>query len=225
MIVDDDTDFRAELREYLSDFRITEAANGEEAIKELKKPNQIDLVILDVMMPGNLGTQVLKDIKKISPGIKVIILTGFSSKDVAIEALKGKADDYIEKPLNIGKLHEVIDQLCTWNNNNGKDVMECIKRYTEKNINKNVGLKDAAVSVGLSPKYLSRLFKEKMGIGYNQYKQELRLKRAKDLLDNTEFTIAHISFLLGYENVESFIRRFKALTGKTPSKFRARKGK
>ena len=64
-----------------------------------------------------------------------------------------------------------------------------------------------------------------MKIGFNQYKQELRMKKARSLLDNTKFTIAHISDLLGYENVESFIRRFKSISGKTPSRYRLRKGK
>jgi len=225
LIVDDDADFRAELREYLSDFKVSECSNGEDALKTLKKPNEIDIVILDVMMPGRLGTSILKEIKKVAPSIKVIILTGYSSKDIAIEALKGKADDYIEKPLNIGKLHEIIDQLCAGPAHNGKDIMENIKSFTERNINKNVGLRDVALTVGLSSKYLSRMFKEKVGKGFNQYKQELRMKKAKALLDKTKFTIAHISYLLGYENVESFIRRFKSLTGKTPARYRLRKAK
>ena len=59
----------------------------------LRKPNEIDLVLLDVMMPGLSGTEVLREMKKLSPNLAIIILTGYSSKDVAIEALKGHADD------------------------------------------------------------------------------------------------------------------------------------
>ncbi len=97
LLVDDDKMFREELREALEDYRVVEAANGKEALEILKKPNEIDIVMLDVMMPGLPGTEVLKEIKKISPSLSVVMLTGYSSKDVAIEALKGRADDYIEK--------------------------------------------------------------------------------------------------------------------------------
>ena len=57
-------------------------------------------MILDVNMPGSKGTEVLKDIKALYPDLGIIILTGHSSEDVAIEALKGHADEYLEKPLD-----------------------------------------------------------------------------------------------------------------------------
>jgi CheY-like chemotaxis protein len=52
LLVDDDKDFRVELKECLSGYDIVEASSGEEAINILKKPNDIDLVILDVNLPG-----------------------------------------------------------------------------------------------------------------------------------------------------------------------------
>ena len=107
LLVDDDEDFRYEFRELFDDYNIVEAKNGLDALDLLKKPNEIDLVVLDVVMPGLRGTQVLKEIKSISPELGIIILTGHSSKDTAIAALKGKADDYIEKPLNIQKAKEI----------------------------------------------------------------------------------------------------------------------
>ena len=62
-------------------------------------------------MPGMRGTEALRAIKEIAPGIGTIILTGYGSKDVAVEALKGRADDYIEKPLGIGSLRESVENL------------------------------------------------------------------------------------------------------------------
>ncbi|MFA5351557.1 MAG: response regulator, partial [Candidatus Omnitrophota bacterium] len=96
LIVDDDDDLRSELVSLLEGYEVVEAGSGELALNILKKANEISLVILDVMMPGLNGLDVLAQIKKDNPRIKVIILTGHSSKDTAIEALKSRADDYIE---------------------------------------------------------------------------------------------------------------------------------
>src|ERR1700689_1106350 len=106
LMVDDDAEFREELRDCLEGYTVIEAANGPEALAILKKPNVIDLVILDAVMPQVSGMEVLREIKKIKPGLAIIIMTGQSSKDIAIDALKGRAHDYIEKPIDIGKFLE-----------------------------------------------------------------------------------------------------------------------
>ena len=59
LMVDDDAEFREELRVCLNDYSVTEAANGIEALAILKKPNAIDLVILDAVMPQVSGMEVL----------------------------------------------------------------------------------------------------------------------------------------------------------------------
>src|SRR5277367_3176809 len=96
LMVDDDADFREELRHCLDNYTVIEAANGLEALAILKKPNAIDLVVLDAVMPHMSGTEVLLEIKRIKPSLVTIMLTGQSSKDIVIDALKNRADDYIE---------------------------------------------------------------------------------------------------------------------------------
>ena len=171
LLVDDDREFREELRECLDEYDVIEAASGSEALKLLKRPNEIDLVVLDVMMSGLRGTEVLKEIKTRHPELKVIILTGFSSKDIAIDALKGRADEYLEKPLDIYRVKAAIAGLLgesevradpTDRSTAGK--IARVKRFLERNWHKKVCLKDVSLPVGLSDKYLSRLFKAETGI-------------------------------------------------------------
>lgn len=227
LLVDDDKDFRTEMRYFLEDYEVTEAANGGEALTILKRPNEIDLIILDVVMPGLNGTDVLKEIKKISPDVGIIILTGFSTKSVAIEALKGKADDYLEKPVDPEHTKEVIEALLARRRGEA-DIMasdidgkiERVKKFTERNGDKKVCLKDAAVAVCLSPKYLSRIFKQSTGTGFSEYKLQLKIGRAKELLETTGYNIDQISDKLGYQNAESFIRIFKKMTDRTPTEYR-----
>jgi two-component system, response regulator YesN len=229
LIVDDDAEFRSELRSALEEYDVVEAVSGKEAISLLQKPNQIDLVILDVMMPGISGTEVLRDIKRLSPNLGIIMLTGYSSKDVAIEALKGHADEYLEKPVDIDKTKEVIERLLRLKRGESEvsscdrgDKIGIVKRFIERNCRKKVTLKEAAEAVYLSPKYLSRIFKEETGIGFNDYKLKLLIENAKRLLAETGYTVGQISDQMGYQNTESFIRIFEKLTSLTPTEFRTK---
>lgn len=227
LIVDDDADFRQELGDLLEDYEVQEASSGAECLKVLKRANEIGLVILDVRMPGLSGTDVLEEVKKTDPDLGIIIITGYSSKDVAIEALKGHADDYIEKPVEPQKLKEIVERLLAKrrgepeiNTAGIRGKIEKIKQFIQRNRFKKTTLKDAASSVYLSPKYLSRVFKQQAGRSFSAFKLGIKIDAAKELLKKTAFNINQISDRLGYENPESFIRQFKKLSGKTPSAYR-----
>ncbi len=226
LLVDDDADFREELAESFDDYEFVHAPSGERALEIIKKPNEIDLVLLDVMMPGASGTEVLTEIKRIEPAMKIVMLTGHSSKDVAIEALKGRADDFLEKPLNINEAKEIIEKLLDSTDRDEKteigDIkskIDRVKRFAERNFHKKVSLDDAATVVGLSPKYLSRVFEEITGMGFSDYKTKVKIDRSKEFLKKG-YNINQISDKLGYQNTESFIRAFKKLTKMTPTEFR-----
>ena len=227
LLVDDDQDFREEFSDFLSEYHVIQASNGEEALKLLKKPNEIDLVILDVMMPGLRGTEVLLKIKKMVPDLGIIILTGYSTKDIILEALKGHADDYIEKPLQIDQTKKIIDDILDSkkvkidiDSGNSRGKIERVKRFLERNYNKKVSLKTAAKTVYLSPKYLSRVFKNRTGMKFNEYKLRVKTERAKEFLNQGEYNINQIAYKLGYKNSESFMRLFKKNTGYTPTAYR-----
>ena len=110
LLVDDHAAFRSEFMACFEEYDIIEASNGEEALEILNKPNQIDLVILDVNMPGMNGIQVLEKIRSTTPDIGIIIQTGYGSKEVFLKAFREKVDDYLEKPLNIKVTREVIER-------------------------------------------------------------------------------------------------------------------
>ncbi len=232
LLVDDDEDLRSELRDFLEGYDIIEASDGNTALNLLKKANNIDMVILDIIMPGLNGIDVLKEIKKIDSNISVVMLTGHSSKNVAIEALKGRADDYVEKPLDFIKLKNIIDKLFEPKKGEGnidttdiKGKIEKIKHFIERNCFKKIFLKDVSDIVFLSPKYLSRIFKEYTGTNFNEYKLKVKTEKAKELLTKTGCNINQIADKLGYENTESFIRQFKKITNLTPTEYRKKKKK
>jgi YesN/AraC family two-component response regulator len=227
LIVDDDNDFRRQFKDCFEEYFVQEASSGEEAILQLKKPNKIDLVVLDVRMSGISGIEVIEEIRKSSPWVGIIILTGYSSKEVAIQALRKHVDDYIEKPFDVDAVKAVIKQVLNarnkGNDNDGNDQEDKIiqvKNFIQKNCLKKTGLIDAAKAVSLSPKYLSRIFKKHTGKGFNDYKLELKITKAKKLLAQTGCSIYQIADKVGYENAESFIRLFKRTMCCTPSEYR-----
>ncbi len=227
LMVDDDADFREELRDCLEGYTVIEAANGPQALAILRKPNAIDLVILDAVMPQVSGTEVLREIKKIKPGLAIIMLTGQSSKDIAIDALKGRADDYIEKPVNPGKFLEIIQSTLAVKARKGFTYthgihakIEQAKQFIERNFDKKITLQDVAGQVYLSPKYFSRIFKEIAGQGFNEYRLSVKIAQACELLKNSDYTVTEIANRFGYQNLESFIRIFEKMMKLSPTQYR-----
>jgi len=98
LIVDDDDRIRSLLKDYLSDnnYIVSSAGNSEEA-KEKLKYIKFDIIILDVMMPGQNGYELTKDIKK-QLKVPIILLTAKGEVENRIQGLELGADDYISKP-------------------------------------------------------------------------------------------------------------------------------
>ncbi|MCF7916388.1 MAG: response regulator [Candidatus Omnitrophica bacterium] len=232
LLVDDDREFQREFIASFDNYSIVPASSGEEALKILSGPHEIDLVLLDVMLPGQRGTEILKKLKKTKPELKVIILTGYSNKDIAIEALKADADDYLEKPLDLEKAVVIFEQYLKYGTKRNKlgtssieEKIARVKEYVQRNYHTQVSLNDAAKIVFLSPKYLSRVFAKVTGQGFNQFKLSCKIDKAKELLQGSSLTIEQISYELGYQNIESFVRIFKKFTGKRPTQFRKKASK
>lgn len=110
LIVDDELGPRESLKMLLKPFyTIYMAENGEKALQILKK-ERIDLVTLDLKMPGLGGTEVLREIKMINEDIEVIIITGFGSLKTAMEGIRYGAADYILKPFDIAELISIVNR-------------------------------------------------------------------------------------------------------------------
>ena len=99
LIVDDEKDFveMFSLRLTRQGEKVSTAYSGQEALDLLEK-TAIDVVILDIRMPGMDGIETLKKIKAAHPLVEVILLTGHGSTETAVEGMKEGAFDYLMKP-------------------------------------------------------------------------------------------------------------------------------
>jgi two-component system response regulator HydG len=109
LIVDDEPAHRQMIRAVLDaeGYAIDEAADGKEAVNCVRK-RFYDLILMDIRMSKMSGTEALKEIKLINPGIAVIIMTAYASVSTAVEALKSGAYDYLTKPLDIDELKILV---------------------------------------------------------------------------------------------------------------------
>lgn len=112
MLVDDEVPFVETLTKRLSkrDLRVCSAFSGREALEKLNKDSSVDIVMLDVKMPGMDGIETLREIKESHPLVEVIMLTGHATIETAIEGMKLGAFDYLMKPCDIEQLMVKVEE-------------------------------------------------------------------------------------------------------------------
>ncbi|MCK5214004.1 MAG: response regulator [Candidatus Omnitrophica bacterium] len=224
-VIDDDPRVIKSLKMALTEYEIIDFTDSKKAVVFFQKLRDINLILLDVMMPGIDGISALEEIKKTNKDTAVIIMTAYSSQDIAVQALVNHADDFIEKPFNMDilkdKIRGFLRQRFYFNKNvaDREYKVERIKSFIQRNYNE-VTLDIIAEEMCLSSKYVSRMFKEQTGMSYRDFYIEAKMEAAKQMLKNTAFNVDEISYQLGYQNPESFMRIFKSKMRLTPSQYR-----
>ena len=105
LLVDDDASIRRALQTTLSalGFEIEETSSGEQAVSFVRT-ERYDAVLLDINMPGVGGIEACRILRRLAPGLSILMLTVRDSADDKIDALDAGADDYITKPFHVGEL-------------------------------------------------------------------------------------------------------------------------
>ena len=111
LVVDDERNIREGLRRALEldGYTVATAADGTEALSVLAT-EEIDLIIADLRMPRLSGDQLLKQVVERHPTVRVIILTGHATVEVAVQAMRDGAYDFLEKPVNLERLTLLVER-------------------------------------------------------------------------------------------------------------------
>ncbi len=112
LVVDDEDEARLGLSKLLSikGYKVFTAANGIEALEVLRN-NPASIIITDIKMPGMDGLTFLREIKKLIPGVKVVIITGYGEVETYLEAMNLGAIEFLHKPIELNDLFKVIKKV------------------------------------------------------------------------------------------------------------------
>jgi two-component system nitrogen regulation response regulator GlnG len=119
-------------------------SDSNEALRRIATEHP-SVAILDINLPGKSGLEVLKEAKKIDPGLAVIMTTGFGTTQTAIEAMKLGAYDYLTKPFDINKMHTIVKKALECN------LLSRKVRYSREPESLSPGESDADIMIGSSP--------------------------------------------------------------------------
>jgi DNA-binding NtrC family response regulator len=111
LLVDDEEQFLKVLSQRLEGrgIKVDTSTSGEDALKRVEGKD-FDAIILDLAMPGMSGLETLKRIRSENPEVQIIMLTGHSSVEKGVEAIKAGAVDFLEKPADMNKIMEKISE-------------------------------------------------------------------------------------------------------------------
>jgi DNA-binding NtrC family response regulator len=148
LILDDEQNILQMLKPcFQEDVELFLETESEVALRRIavERPN---VAILDINLPGKSGLEVLKEAKKIDPGLAVIMATGFGTTQTAIEAMKLGAYDYLTKPFDIKKMQAIVNKALECNHLSRK------VRYTRESDSITVEEADTDIMIGSSPEMI-----------------------------------------------------------------------
>ncbi len=242
LIIDDNDDIRHYITENLSErYNILDFDNAEDAYAVAQKKD-VSLIVCDIMLPGMDGIQFCKKIKSDlkTSHIPVILLTARTSVEYQIEGYEKGADDYIVKPFSIRLLKTRIQNLIEQRNNLRKKIRnldlepsniaptsldeQLLRKaigFIEENISNNeYSVNHLSKSLGLSHDNCYRKIKNLTGLSVVQFINSIRLRRAAQMLEKTDFSISEILYDVGFASPSYFTKCFKQQFGVSPKEYR-----
>ncbi len=229
------------------DYEVRCVLTGSEAIAALSE-SAYDLVLLDHRLPDLLGTDLLIRIKRFFPSTTVVLMTGQGSEDVAAQALRGGARDYLRKPFKLEELvarveavfaarrsgverrHDTYGQRLAepsaWgqpaaDTDHSRAILRAV-RHIEAHLEAPLTLDSVAGLAGMSRFHFCRQFKRMTGHSFRAFVVRARIAQAKELLRDGTRPIGEVGVEVGFRDASHFGRVFRKIEHLLPSEFRRR---
>ncbi|MFI3171086.1 MAG: response regulator [Eubacteriales bacterium] len=233
MIVDDEYDIRSGLAQYFPwnqvGFEVVRVEDNAKAALDYIRNHAVDAVLTDIEMPQMNGIELAKAIYKENANTKVILLSAHRKFEYAQEAISAQVFFYIIKPTVHSEIQEVFEKVKReLDKNNGNEV-ECgyyesflneAKQIMKENLSC-ATLISVADKMERSPSFISRVFTEHESISFSDYLLQMRMQKAKILLNSSKYRIYDVGELVGYSNSKNFTRAYKKYYGCTPREYRS----
>lgn len=248
LFVDDNADIRSFIKEgFQNDFRIIEAEDGAQG-HEVALSSLPDIIVSDVMMPNTDGIELCKRLKTnpLTSHIPIVLLTAKSADEDELEGLRTGADAYVVKPFKLdilrAQLMNIYLQRERLKQRFRQEVLlqpeeitvttadeEFLKRAVSI-IEDHMSDSEFNVEALVKEMYLSRSklylkLKALTGQSSSEFIRTIRLKRAIQLLEKSDYTIKEIMFMTGFNTASYFSKCFKNQFGVVPSEYLKQKKK
>ena len=242
LLVDDNPDFLGFLADSLGkEYKVLKAQNGKQALERLEQEDA-DLVVSDVMMPEMDGLELCRAIKTDIrySHIPVILLTAKAGEDHQLEGLSMGADDYVTKPFNMAvlkaRIRNIIDTNAKRRESFDRDIriepsrititpldrqlVEKAIQIVEENIaDSEFSVEELASRLNISRSYFYKKLTKITGKKPIEFIRTIRMKRACQLLEESQLQVSEIAYMLGYNSPRIFSRHFKDEFGISPSEY------
>lgn len=242
LIVEDNADVRSYVADTLAgNYQILEAENGKLGLEKAIETTP-DLVISDIMMPEMDGTELCKALKtnEKTSHVPVVLLTAKAEQSDKLQGLRTGADDYLVKPFDASELQvrvaNLIEQRRKLQAHFRKSLrpfspaepveaesmdaafLQRVREAVDANLDdENFSVVELGERVSMSRSQLHRKLKSLTGYSPNEVIRNMRLERAKALLERRAGTASEIAFLTGFSSPAYFAKCFKDYFGVTPS--------
>lgn len=229
LLVEDNTEMQAYLKNILNPFQLSLAANGRHGLEVIQNLSP-DIIITDYMMPEMDGYEFIKEAKRLGHDCPVIVLTARMDDTAKLDFLRLGIDDYLTKPFNEEELLIRIEN--SLNNNLSRksalpateeaSLTDDLVRDSHNIILKHLdtfefGVNDLAELMCMTERTLNRKLKALTGLSPNGFIREVKLTEAKRLLESGEnISLKEITMKVGFKNSSHFSTLYEARFGRKP---------
>ncbi len=193
LLVDNDALTRDMIRTVLErEHTILVSSKCSEIKRRLAEP--LDLALVDYVLPDGNGFDALKELRRAKPVLPVILMTAYSTENLAIKALRAGVTDYIKKPFSFNYLGEKLSEIFEGKKNEehaetveSQDVfiIDGIAVIIEDKYTEAFTLDRLAGMAGMNKFKFCRIFKKRHGVSYTSYLNDVRIRNAAHLISGT----------------------------------------
>jgi YesN/AraC family two-component response regulator len=178
----------------------------------------IDLVILDVVLDQESGLDFLPRLRETSD-VPVLLISGYGTKEIVIEALRSHASDYLDKPFSATQLLDRARALIA-QGPRPNHISDRIRHFIDQHYMREWTVDRLARALNLSVRTMRQIFRRRYQRSVMDFLEEVRITRARELLATTDLSIHAIAAEVGFHDPHYFGRVFRQRAGKCPRAFR-----
>lgn len=235
----DDEDMIRENIKYLADFEgngislDATFSNLTDATEYMLK-NNVDMVLADIVIGSESGLDFAEYCAEKYPDVIVIVISAYKEFKYAKRALDCRVFSYISKPTDYDELNETLKRASekialayerkkrSFQQPQESSKVAKVREFIEDNVfsEKNMTREYVAEYIGMTPTYFSRWFKSNFSTSYVHYINNLKIKKAMKMLEETNLSLNDICLECGYYTLHYFMNKFYEINGMTPNEYR-----